>query len=1086
MTRAKKIVWVLALTVCMFGAFLLSVLGLWKVSAEPVEKTYNKVAFESVEGNCWDSAGMPLTNAIDGDLTNVAAVGNWGVTSFFQAEEAMVFSFAEEKVIDRLVINYFDGIKYTAAWRVEVSLDNENWARIKPNESADAVVYNNEVIQTSSRDDKELVIDFDAVLCKYVRLTMVIKQAWGENCCGGLSEVTAYVSEGAQEKAMQCGKAVTYTAEATSITAGDVSSLNDGKNKAFIGDNSGSLVLWEYATVTFTLAQEKKVSAIRIYPNGWEVGTTTAITDNGDGTYTIDEDAFANKQVASGFLFEGSMNGTDWTPLGEYREVKPYIFAQTFDLNSAENVKYVRMTIKGLSLHPNISAYGEIEIYDSKPMTLPEEDQDTLVLADGDYKTEYLQGEKLDLTGLNVIYTAKDGGPQTIPVTEDMVSGYNAKTIGEQTLTITYNDLTVTYKVKVEYPAATGTKLVFSSGEFVGNQFMSSAAGLFDGNLLECSTLGYWGQTDFYNFFEPLTFTIADSSLKDGKAAVDTVRVYLDAARLQTDVYMVEVSQDKINWATVDYTETDDTVIMNNGVGFAQQGNKSYLDICFDAVYAKYIRLTVLSKSMQSGTCLGCLAEVEAYCNNAENAKDIAGGSLQEYTYKAESVDKSSKENALNNNANLYFGQNNATSSDCLVLFGGKNEEGDLAADAVIDITLSNYIHPSRLMLFPNGYNVLNIKPGTDSADADAKVNKSLPASFRVEGSADGESWVELGLFTDVANYNFAQEFLLNNSFIVKYLRLTVLNINVNSEGFTELAELQVYGNTVENFEYKEVGSIELLSAKQVFMPNDALEVTGMQIKVSSNDGGITTSVVDVTADMVSGFTTETYGEFTATITYQGVTCEYRYVVATIDKIEITSGPDKTIYKVGETPDFTGMSFKVYYSANDVQGTIDITNVAPYATLDTSKANTEAPIVISYFGKSATFNVVVRGIKSVSINSTEYKTSYYVGAKLDVTGLTIEVEYTDGFKETVAVTADMISGFTSAEAVEQLTLTITYEGASTTFNVEIKDIPGVTDTDKDPESTGCGAAYGGVAFSIGSLIAMSAVALLLAKKKKGN
>ncbi len=1075
MKRTKKLAGLLALTACACSALALGFAETQDVSAET---SYTKVAFTSVEGNCWEPS-FPLTNAIDGDAGNIVAFGEWGLTGFFQSEEAMLLTFAEESVIDRLVINYFGGITYTAAWRVEVSNDNQNWARITPKAAEGATIYNNEIIQTSSRTDTELVIDFDAVSCTYVRLTMVIKQAWGSNCCGGLSEVTAYVSEGAVANAATCGKAVAYTAEATSVTAGEATSLNDGKNKMFINDGSGSLVIWEYGTVTFTLAQATKTSAIRIYPNGWEVGTTDGITDNGDNTYTINESAFTNNQVASGLKFEGSVDGTEWTTLGEYSDIGSHIFAHTFAIPSATEIGYVRMTITGLSLQPHISAYGEIEIYDAKAMQSAATETATLELADGDYKTTYLQGETLDVTGLNVLYTAVGEDTVTVPVTADMVSGYSAKKVGEQTLTITYQDLTVEYKVNVQYPAATGTKLAFSAADFVGNQFMSSAGGLFDGNLVSPSILGYWGMTDFYNFYEPLTFTIADSSLTDGKAAVDNVRVYLDSGRLATDVFMVEVSLDKTNWARVNYKASDDVVIMNNGVGFADKTTKSYIDIGFETVYAKYIRVTALSKALENGICLGYATEVEAYCNDATNVKTLTGGALQNYTYTATSVDASSKDGALNDNANLYFGQNNAITSDCLNLFGGANDQGTLTGDATVTLTLENYIKASRIMLFPNGYNVLNTKPGTDSPIPNASVNKSLPKAFKVDGSADGENWIELGSFADIGSYNFAQDFALKDDYTVKYLRLTVLNVNENSMGMTELAELQVYGDTVADFEYKKVGSLELLSAKQVYMPDDELDITGMQIKATSNDGGITVQTIDVTADMVTGFDTSTYGAKTATITYEGVTCNYEYVVATIDRIEVLTNPTKTVYNVGETPDYTGMSVKVYYTANGTEGSFDVTNVAPYATLDTSVANNAAVITVEYYGKTATANVVVKTVASISINSTTHKTSYYIGGKLDVTGLTIEVTYTDDSKETVAVTADMVSGFSSAAIVAQQTVTVTYANVTTTYTVEIKEIPGV---EKPDEDKGCGSSV-----ALGATTALIGLgAALIIKKRKEN
>ncbi|MEG1742988.1 MAG: bacterial Ig-like domain-containing protein [Clostridia bacterium] len=61
-------------------------------------------------------------------------------------------------------------------------------------------------------------------------------------------------------------------------------------------------------------------------------------------------------------------------------------------------------------------------------------------------KCTYKQGEPLDLTGLKVLITYSDGF--SAPVDDFVIYGFNGD-IGEQTITIFYQTLTVTFKVKV-------------------------------------------------------------------------------------------------------------------------------------------------------------------------------------------------------------------------------------------------------------------------------------------------------------------------------------------------------------------------------------------------------------------------------------------------------------------------------------------------------------------------------------------------------------------------------------------------------------------------------------------------------------
>ena len=74
--------------------------------------------------------------------------------------------------------------------------------------------------------------------------------------------------------------------------------------------------------------------------------------------------------------------------------------------------------------------------------------------------------------------------------------------------------------------------------------------------------------------------------------------------------------------------------------------------------------------------------------------------------------------------------------------------------------------------------------------------------------------------------------------------------------------------------------------------------------------------------------------------------------------------------------------------------------------------------------------------ESISITSTPYKTSYYVGEWLDLSGLEVQVVCSDDSKSAITVTDDMVSGFDSSVAGTQ-TLTVTYGDYTATFEVEV-------------------------------------------------
>ena len=86
-------------------------------------------------------------------------------------------------------------------------------------------------------------------------------------------------------------------------------------------------------------------------------------------------------------------------------------------------------------------------------------------------------------------------------------------------------------------------------------------------------------------------------------------------------------------------------------------------------------------------------------------------------------------------------------------------------------------------------------------------------------------------------------------------------------------------------------------------------------------------------------------------------------------------------------------------------------------------------------------------LAAISVNSAGHKTQYKVGDALDVAGLTIEAVYSNGAKQTVEVTADMVRDFDSSAAADSQTLTIAYQGKETTYTVSIS---AVQTPDPDP------------------------------------
>jgi hypothetical protein len=81
---------------------------------------------------------------------------------------------------------------------------------------------------------------------------------------------------------------------------------------------------------------------------------------------------------------------------------------------------------------------------------------ESIELAEGEYKTNYRQGEALSVEGLKIIVSYNNGSNEVVDVTAEMIAGFNGDAAGEQTLTVTYGEKTVEFKVTVEAGAKKG------------------------------------------------------------------------------------------------------------------------------------------------------------------------------------------------------------------------------------------------------------------------------------------------------------------------------------------------------------------------------------------------------------------------------------------------------------------------------------------------------------------------------------------------------------------------------------------------------------------------------------------------------
>ena len=315
---------------------------------------------------------------------------------------------------------------------------------------------------------------------------------------------------------------------------------------------------------------------------------------------------------------------------------------------------------------------------------------------------------------------------------------------------------------------------------------------------------------------------------------------------------------------------------------------------------------------------------------------------------------------------------------------------------------------------------------------------------------------------------------------------VTISSHNTGLVGAKQLLTATVAGKTapetidIEYYDY--ITKTELVEPDKVeYNLNETLNLTNGRIKATWKQGGLKSVVL--TQAMVSTLDSSTAGTKTLTVTYN---VEYTLsdgtkipdtfthtfdveVINNVNSISITP-PTKTSYNHGEnlSTDGTitlhyadGTTSTVPYANNIVVKETDGTalNMSPASYPSTQKISKTVELsytdVIS--GKKGTANYtfdLINDLKSITVHSTNHKTSYNIGEPEDLTNLEIRAKRAVGEESVITVkgnSAVTVTGFNSSTAVATLPQTITYTengiAKSTTFNISVANgVTGVTIT----------------------------------------
>ncbi len=250
-----------------------------------------------------------------------------------------------------------------------------------------------------------------------------------------------------------------------------------------------------------------------------------------------------------------------------------------------------------------------------------------------------------------------------------------------------------------------------------------------------------------------------------------------------------------------------------------------------------------------------------------------------------------------------------------------------------------------------------------------------------------------------------------------------------------------VYGEFTTSFdiELKEISmtgvEIEQLPSKTEYYNGDKVDTAGLTLKVTYNNG---TSETVTDGYSYSPETVSVIGTEDVVISYNGKDVSYEVSVNEVlaESISIAANPVKTSYFVGDKLDTEGLTLSVTYNNGSTQTINSGFTCSPESF---SEAGVQS-VTVTYEGKTSSFDVEVEEVvvSDISIKTTPSKTSYYVGDKLNTTGLTLTATYNNGSTQVID------GGFTcSTESLTKAgtqSITVTYGDKTANFNVSVSEI----------------------------------------------
>ena len=635
-------------------------------------------------------------------------------------------------------------------------------------------------------------------------------------------------------------------------------------------------------------------------------------------------------------------------------------------------------------------------------------------------KTEYRYGESLDLTGAT-ISVVKGSGTIDLPITDNMVSGYDPTTVGKQTVKVSYGGKDTTFEVTVkdyvkDITLTAPTKTEYKYGE---------ALDLTGGKVQKVMASG--AQEPAVDLTDS---SVTVSGYNANKAGKQTITVEYEGIQKTFEVTVVDpINKIELKGTPkTEYKYGEEFDVSNLKLSISRASGETEIPVTSDMIknYNKNsLGQQQVTIEYEGNTIETITVQVVDYIQSVV----ITPPSKVSYNY---------------------------------------GEALDLTGAVITKVMASTPDEPITINVtndMISGYNPNKL--GIQDVTITYTDGKTYTQTFKVTVNEKVKS-ISLKDTGFKKDYKYGENLDLDNlSIVIQYISGKTEEVPVTS-GMVTGYDPKTLGNQAltikyDDFEVKTsvsvkdyIKDIKLTPPdKKEYKINESLSLAGGSI-TEVMASGATGNVISLTQNMVSGFNSTTPGTKTITVKYKEITKQFQVaVVNNVNHIEVIP-PTKTEYKYGENLNLAGSSIKVVME----DGTTQNVNITKDMVSGYNKTKPgQQMITVKYTDEKGNeftgyFSVTVGEdyIKELKFNAPT-KRQYRIGDSIDLTGGYIAEVYASGkLGNKYELTNSMISGFDSTTPgtktikvkFEDNTYTYTVNVQDRTLGISIKDLPNKT------------------------------------------